>query len=64
MASLLLMSERSFYDLERGKSCCSALTLALYLLYVCEDVSVFLEDLRGEFEDEGILLIIKGEDEK
>lgn len=51
------------YERERVTTC-SALTLALYLLYVCEDVSVLLEGLRGELADEGILLMIKGEDEK
>lgn len=52
MAEKLSMDDRSYADLEHGKSCCSAVTLALYLVYVCEDVYGFLEELRGAFENE------------
>lgn len=50
MAARLLMDDRSYIDLDHGKSCCSALTLALYLTYVCEDVHNFMEGLRYAFD--------------
>lgn len=50
MAERLAMDERSYVDLDHGKTCCSAVTLALFLVYVCEDVYGFLEELRHEFE--------------
>ena len=46
MAEKLSMDDRSYIDLDHGKTCCSAVTLALFLVYVCEDVQVFLEELR------------------
>ncbi len=45
MARRLVMSTRSYADAEHGKSC-GAVTLALYLAYVCPDPMAFLEDLR------------------
>lgn len=50
MAEKLAMDDRSYIDLDHGKTCCSAVTLALYLVYVCEDVFGFVEDLRNAFE--------------
>lgn len=50
MASKLNMSTRTYSDLDNGKTCCSAITLALYLTYVCEDPVQFLEELRKEFD--------------
>ncbi|MCM1393257.1 MAG: helix-turn-helix transcriptional regulator [Ruminococcus sp.] len=50
MAELLEMSERSYADIESGKSCCSAVTLALYLIYCCDDVPGFLDELKAKFE--------------
>lgn len=50
MSERLHMDERSYSDLDTGKSCCSAVTLALFLVYVCEDVGCFLEELRNAFE--------------
>ena len=50
MAERLYMDDRSYSDLDTGKSCCSAVTLALFLVYVCDDVSHFLEELRNAFE--------------
>lgn len=50
MAERLAMDDRSFIDLDHGKSCCSAITLALFLIYVCQDVDGFLEELRHAFE--------------
>lgn len=50
MAAKLHMSVRSYAYLESGASCCSALTLVLYLLYYCPDVPAFLLELREAFE--------------
>ena len=51
MAERLLMDDRSYIDLDHGQSCCSAVTLALYLTFLCEDVPLFIEGLRQAFED-------------
>lgn len=51
MAEKLSMDDRSYVDLDHGKTCCSAVTLALFLVYVCDDVHEFLEELRHAFED-------------
>lgn len=50
MAEKLSMDDRSYIDLDHGKTCCSAVTLALFLIYVCDDVTEFLEELRHAFE--------------
>lgn len=50
MASRLLMAARTYIDLEQTKNCCSALTLALYLIYVCNDPLAFLNELRQALE--------------
>lgn len=50
MAERLAMDDRSFIDLDHGKTCCSAITLVLFLIYVCEDVDGFLEELQHAFE--------------
>lgn len=50
MAEILAMDERSYSDLDLGKSCCSNITLALFLARVCKDPEKFLEDLRHAFE--------------
>lgn len=52
MARLLVVSLRSYADLESGQSCCSAITLALFLLRVCPDPQAFLEDVRRALENE------------
>lgn len=52
MAEKLAMDERSYADLDRGLSCCSALTLALYLIYCCEDPLAFLHQLHSALEQE------------
>ena len=33
MAEKLAMDDRSYIDLDHGKTCCSAVTLALFLVY-------------------------------
>lgn len=52
MAERLAMDDRSYIDLEHGKSCCSAVTLALFLAYACEDVPKFLSDLRNAIDQQ------------
>lgn len=49
MAEALMMDVRSYCDLEHGKSGCSALTLALFLIQVCADPSLFLHELTIAF---------------
>ncbi len=51
MAEKLAMDERSYIDLDHGKTCCSAVTLALFLIYVCEDVGKFLLELKNALEE-------------
>ena len=50
MAAQLEVSTRAYINLEHGDSCCGALTLALFLVYICDDATVFLADLRNAFE--------------
>lgn len=51
MAERLAMDDRSYIDLDHGKTCCSATTLALFLIYVCDDAGQFLDALRQAFEE-------------
>lgn len=51
MAAVLVMDDRSYVELDHGKSCCSALTLALYLIYCCENPTAFLTGLREVLEE-------------
>ena len=50
MAHRLAMASRTYVDLDHGKTGCSALTLALFLIYICADPLAFLEELRDAFE--------------
>lgn len=50
MAHRLVMASRTYVDLDHGKTSCSALTLALFLIYICADPLAFLEELRDAFE--------------
>ena len=50
MAHHLAMAARTYVDLDHGKTSCSALTLARFLIYVCADPVAFLEELRDAFE--------------
>lgn len=52
MSERLAMDSRSYIELEHGNSCCSALTLALFLIYCCTDPIDFLNGLRAAFEAE------------
>lgn len=51
MAEKLAMDERSYIDLDHGKTCCSAVTLVLFLIYICEDAGKFLSDLKEALEE-------------
>lgn len=50
IANILAMAPRTFIDLEHGKTGCSALTLALFMIYICKNPVAFLEELRNAFE--------------
>ena len=50
MASILVMNTRNFVELDHGKSCCSSLTLSLFLIYCCPDPIAFLDELRTAYE--------------
>ena len=51
MAHRLVMSVRTYSDIELGKSCCGALTLSLFLIYICVDSKLFLAELQNAFEN-------------
>ena len=51
MAQRLMMSVRPYVYLDHGETCCSALTLVLFLIYICDDPKKFLDELRHAFED-------------
>ncbi len=55
MAEVLVMSTRSYEDIECGNNACGALTVCL-LLMQCEDANEFLEDLQKQFEKAYMLL--------
>lgn len=50
MAHRIGISTRCYVDLENGKTTCSAVTLALFLAFVCNDPIAFREELRYAFE--------------
>ena len=51
MAQKLVMGCRGYAKLDSGQICCSALTLSLYLIYVCDEPLVFLQELRYALEN-------------
>ena len=51
MADDLMMAERSYAALESGESGCSALTLALFLAYFCDDPAALRTELKEVFEN-------------
>lgn len=53
MADRLVMASRTYVDLDHGKTGCSALTFALFLIYICADPMIFLEELRDAFKNGG-----------
>ena len=52
MANQLIMDDRSYINLDHGKSGCSALTLALYLIYCSDDPVKFLDELKAALEND------------
>lgn len=50
MADRLTMEPRSYADLDRGKTTCTALTLVRFLIYCCDDPQKFLNELRVQFD--------------
>ena len=50
MADILEMDTRNFSNLDNQKSCCSALTLTLFLIY-CTDPIEFLSELKCGYEE-------------
>lgn len=46
-SELLLIDERTYIRLEHGSNCCCALTLILYLVFVCKDVQGFVDEMRS-----------------
>ena len=55
MAARLVMDDRSYIDLDHGKTLCSSLTLALYLSDACLDPMRFLWNFRREIERESAI---------
>lgn len=51
MAQRLSMSLRCYCNLEAGKSCCSAVTLMMFL-GMCEDTEAFVREVTEEFGEE------------
>ena len=54
MAEALVMSERSYADIERGVSACGVLTVALLLIGLT-DSNEFLMQLKNKFEVQFIM---------
>lgn len=60
MADRLVMASRTYVDLDHGKTGCSALTLVLFLIYICADPLIFLDDAGcGKDSESGIPKAIK-----
>ena len=49
-----IISARTYIDPDPTKNRCSALTLALYLIYVCNDPLAFLNELKQALEADTI----------
>lgn len=45
-AELLMLDTRSYAAIEKGEYGCCALTLVMYLLFSCDDIEGFFEELR------------------
>lgn len=46
MSEKLMLSCRSYIDIEHGASLCGSLSLMLYLLYCCQNPMMFLDEMR------------------
>ncbi len=51
MAQRLMMSVRTYVELDHGKSSFGTLSLVLYLLYVCHDPNEVLKELKEALEE-------------
>lgn len=51
LSERLSLSPRTYIELEHGRSLCSAVTLILYLIYLCPDTDGFLNRVRIAFEE-------------
>lgn len=49
MAEYLLISQNNYSHLETQKSCCSGLTLAIYLSVCCEDTESIIAEIKDAF---------------
>ena len=47
----LAMANRTYLGLDYGKTGCCALTLALFLIYICTDLLAFLEEVQNTFKN-------------
>ena len=45
-AELLMLDTRSYAAIEKGEYGCCALTLVMYLLFCCDDIDGFFDELR------------------
>ena len=50
MAEILMMDVRSYVELDHGNSGCSALTLCLFLVFICDNPNSFLEQFKVSVE--------------
>lgn len=50
MSEWLLISERSYVEIEHGHNLCNPISLLIYLVYYCQDPLTFLEDVRKVLE--------------
>ena len=51
MSEKLLVSCRSYIEIEHGNSLCNSLFLIIFLIYYCPDPMGFLEDTKRAFDD-------------
>ena len=49
MAEILQMDPRSYRSLEKGEFACGALSLALYIVFCCSDISRLTNELQKLF---------------
>ena len=50
MAEYFVMDIRSYADIDSGRSSCGLLTFVLYLIYLCPDITAFIDEIRDSFE--------------
>ena len=52
MAFRSSMACRTYIDLDHGQNGCSAVTLALYLVYICQNPAQFIDGLRDAYDED------------